>query len=66
MRAWVDSSSVASIAEACPQYGERRRVLMHAWLDSVHWDATRKVCVKSVQVGKSESEVRGDQATVNL
>lgn len=62
---WVDSSSVASIAE-CLQYGERRRVLMHAWLNSVHGDATWKVCEVYASVSLSQSEVRGDGLTISL
>lgn len=60
MCVWVDSSSTASIAEHL-QYGERRRVLMHAWLNCVHWDATCKVCKVCkvyASVPSSQSEVR--------
>lgn len=56
---WVDSSSVASTAESL-QYGEHRRVLMHARLSSVHWDATLKVCEVYASVLRSHGEVRGD------
>lgn len=58
---WVDSkSSVASIVE-CLRYGGRRRVLMHAWLNSVHWDATRKVCEASVSKGGQGRRLAHDE-----
>lgn len=62
---WVDSSSAASVAER-PQYGELRRVLMHAWLSSVHWDATREAREVFASVPWSQSEVRGDGETIKL
>lgn len=62
---WVDWSSAASIAQRL-QYGERRRVLMHAWLNCVQWDATWKVCEVYTSVSESHSEVRADVETVRL
>lgn len=48
MRVWVNSSSVEFVLvlriAQCLPYGEGRRVLMHAWLNSVHRDATREAC----------------------